>query len=124
MGFSFDSMYAALGGIRLMIRQKSVNIDSTHVTINITPQVPGEYQNFLRSHPGINGMLFLGIFKGKDIVKEFNMEMTAQEITKQRSSFDMSIARRLPPGKYDIRLGIKTKDYLITHNSETIHVDF
>ena len=124
VGFSFDSMYSALGGIRLMIRQKSVNIDSTHVTINITPQVPGEYQNFLRSHPGINGMLFLGIFKGKDIVKEFNMEMTAQEITRQRSSFDISIARRLPPGKYDIRLGIKTKDYLITHNSETIHVDF
>jgi len=124
VGFNFDSMYSALGGIRMMIKQKSVNIDSTHVTINITPQVPGEYQNFLQSHPRINGMLFIGIFKGKEIVKESNLEITAQEIAKQRSSFDISIARRLPPGRYDIRLGIKAKNYLITHNSETIHVDF
>jgi len=124
VGFSYDSMYAALGGIRMMIKQKSIDLDSTHVTINITPHVPGEYQNFLQSHPDINGMLFVGIFKGKNIVKEFNLEIPAQEITKQRSSFDISIARRLPHGKYDIRLGIKVKNYFITHNSETIHVDF
>ena len=124
VGFSYDSMYAALGGIRMMIKQKSIDLDSTHVTINITPHVPREYQNFLQSHPDINGMLFVGIFKGKNIVKEFNLEIPAQEITKQRSSFDISIARRLPHGKYDIRLGIKAKNYFITHNSETIHVDF
>jgi len=124
VGFSYDSMYAALGGIRMMIKQKSIDLDSTHVTINITPHVPGEYQNFLQSHPDINGMLFVGIFKGKNIVKEFNLEIPAQEITKQRSSFDISIARRLPHGRYDIRLGIKAKNYFITHNSETIHVDF
>jgi len=124
VGFSYDSMYAALGGIRMMIKQKSIDLDSTHVTINITPHVPGEYQNFLQFHPDINGMLFVGIFKGKNIVKEFNLEIPAQEITKQRSSFDISIARRLPHGRYDIRLGIKAKNYFITHNSETIHVDF
>ena len=124
VGFSYDSMYAALGGIRMMIKQKSIDLDSTHVTINITPHVPREYQNFLQSHPDINGMLFVGIFKGKNIVKEFNLEIPAQEITKQRSSFDISIARRLPHGRYDIRLGIKAKNYFITHNSETIHVDF
>ena len=124
VGFSYDSMYAALGGIRMMIKQKSIDLDSTHVTINITPHVPGEYQNFLQSHPDINGMLFVGIFKGKNIVKEFNLEIPAQEITKQRSSFDISIARHLPHGKYDIRLGIKVKNYFITHNSETIDVDF
>ena len=124
VGLSYDSMYVALGGIRMMIKQKSIDLDSTHVTINITPHVPGEYQNFLQSHPDINGMLFVGIFKGKNIVKEFNLEIPAQEITKQRSSFDISIARRLPHGKYDIRLGIKVKNYFITHNSETIDVDF
>jgi hypothetical protein len=124
VGLSFDSMYAALGGIRMMIKQKSTDLDSARVTINITPQVPEEYQNFLRSHPDINGMLFIGIFKGKDIVKEFNLEITAQEIAKQRSSFDISIARWLPRGRYDIRLGIKAKKYLITNNSETIHIDF
>jgi len=124
VGLSYDSMYVALGGIRMMIKQKSIDLDSTHVTINITPHVPGEYQNFLHSHPDINGILFVGIFKGKNIVKEFNLEIAAQEITKQKSSFDISIARHLPHGKYDIRLGIKVKNYFITHNSETIHVDF
>ena len=124
VGYSFDSMYAALGGIRMTIKQKKIDLDSTHVTINITPQVPAEYQNFLQSHPDIHGMLFIGIFKGKNIVKEFNLEITAQEISKQESPFDISIARRLPPGRYDIRLGIKAKNYSTTHNSETIHVNF
>lgn len=124
VGFKFDSLYAALGGIRMMIKQKNIDLDSTHVTINITPRVPGEYQNFLQSHPEINGMLFIGIFKGKNIVKEFSLEITAQEIAKQASPFDISIARRLPPGRYDIRLGIKAKNYYTTHNSETIHVTF
>jgi hypothetical protein len=107
-----------------MIKQKSIDLDSAYVTINITPLVPWEYQNFLRSHRDINGMLFVGIFKGKNLVKEFNLEITAREIAKQGSPFDISVARRLPHGRYDIRLGIKAKNYLITHNSETLHVDF
>jgi hypothetical protein len=68
--------------------------------------------------------MLVGIFKGKDLVTEFNTEITAQEIAKQKSSFDISIDRRMPHGSYDIRLGIKTKNYFTTHNSETIHVDF
>jgi len=124
VGFTFDSMYTALGGIKMKIKQKNIDLDSTHVTLNIAPHIPEEYQNFFQSHPDINGMLLIGIFKGKDLVKEFNTEISAQEIVKQKSSFDISIARRLPRGSYDIRLGIKAKNYLTTHNSETIHVDF
>ena len=124
VGFTYDSMYSALGGVRMMIKQKSIDLDSAYVTINITPQVPGDYYNFLRSHREINGMLFVGIFKGKKLVKEFNLEITARAIANQGSPFDISIARRLPHGSYDIRLGIKAKNYLITHNSETLHVDF
>ena len=124
VGFRFDSVFSALGGIKMTIKQKRIDLDSTHVTINITPHVPAAYQNFLQSHPDINGVLFIGIFKGKGIIKELNLEITAQEIAKQVSSFDISIARRLPPGRYDIRLGIKAKNYLTTHNSETIHVSF
>ena len=124
VGFTYDSMYSALGGINMMIKQKSIDIDSAYVTISITPQVPEEYYNFLRSHHDINGMLFVGIFKGKELVKEFNLEITARAVANQGSPFDISIARRLPHGSYDIRLGIKAKNYLITHNSNTIHVRF
>jgi hypothetical protein len=124
VGFSYDSLYSALGGIRMKIKQKRTDLDSAYVTLNIAPHVPEEYQNFLLSHRDIKGMLYVGIFKGKKIVKELNLEITAQEIAKQESPFDISIARRLPHGSYDIRLGIKTKNYLITHNSETLHVDF
>jgi hypothetical protein len=124
VGLSFDSLYAALGGIRMTIKQKSIDLDSPYVIINITPRVPEEYQNFLQSHRDINGTLLIGIFKGKDLVKESNLEITAREIANQKSPFDISIARRLPHGSYDIRLGIKAKNYLTTHNSETLHVDF
>lgn len=124
VGINYDSVYAALGGIKLMIKQKSIDLDSTHITINIIPHIPAEYQSFLQSHPDISGMLFVGTFKGKNIVKEFNLQISAQEITRQKSSFDISMIRGLPPGKYDLRLGFKTKNYLITHNSETIQIRF
>src|SRR6187455_900700 len=42
LGLSYDSIYAALGGIKLLIKQKSIDLDSAYVTIDITPQVPGE----------------------------------------------------------------------------------
>ena len=87
VGLSFDSMYAALGGIKMMIEEKSIDLDSTYVTINITPQVPEEYQNFLRSHPDINGILFVGIFKGKDLVKELNTGNNCARISKARIAF-------------------------------------
>src|SRR6188768_980213 len=90
VGLSYDSMYAALGGVKLLIKQKSIDLDSAYVTIDITPQIPGEYYSFLQSHHKINGMLFVGIFKGKDIVKEFNLEITAQEIATHNSPFIIS----------------------------------
>ncbi|HMK17187.1 MAG TPA: glycosyltransferase family 39 protein [Chitinophagaceae bacterium] len=124
VGFTYDSMYSALGGIRMMIKRKNIDFDTAYVTISISYEVPRVYQNFLRSHNDINGMLYVGIFKGKEIVKEFNLEITAKDIARQRSPFAIAIARWLPHGSYDIRLGIKAKNYLITHNSNTIHVRF
>ena len=110
--------------VKMKIKQKRTDLDTAYVTINISYEVPSVYQNFLRSHRDINGMLYVGIFKGKEIVKEFNLEITAKDIARQKAPFAIAIARWLPHGIYDIRLGIKAKNYLITHNSETLHVDF
>jgi hypothetical protein len=125
IAFSFDSVYAALGGIKLMVEQKSIGkANSVPIILKITPQLPREYLNFLQSHSDINSELLIGIFNGKNIVKEIKTGITGQQIAKQRVPFDISILRDLPLRNYEIRLGIKTKNYLTTHNSETIHVDF
>ncbi|HEU5168110.1 MAG TPA: glycosyltransferase family 39 protein [Chitinophagaceae bacterium] len=122
VGFSLDSTYAALGGIKLIVEQKRIGkADSVLFIFKITPQVPVEYRNFLQSHSSISTDLLIGIFSGKNMIREIKTGITAQQIANQRTPFDISIPRDLPVTNYEIRLGIKTKNYLTTHNSETIH---
>ena len=125
VGISFDSVYATLGGIKLIVEENNIGgFNSAIITFRITPQLPGEYLNFLQSYPDINTELLIGIFNGKNIVKEIKTGITAQHIAKQAAPFDVSMSRNLLHSNYEIRLGFKTKNYLTTHNSETIHIDY
>jgi hypothetical protein len=122
VGFSLDSNYAALGKIKLQIDQENIGkANSVLIILKVTPQLPEEYINLLQSHSDITTELLIGIFSGKSIVTEIKTGITAQQMAKQRTSFDLSIPRNLILRNYEIRLGIKTKNYPTTHNSETIH---
>ena len=120
----FNDVPGAPVAAKLIVEQKNVGKASYFlINLKITPQLSGEYLNFLQSHSDINTELLIGIFNGKNIVREIKTGITAQQIATQRAPFDISIPRDLPLRNYEIRLGIKTKNYLTTHNSETIHVE-
>src|SRR6187402_755329 len=121
VGFSFDSMYAALGGIKMKIEQKSSDIDSAYVTIKITLEMQENYRSFLQAYPDIQTELVAGVFNGKNLLKEYKTGITAQQVVKQNNSIDIQLTN-LPKGGTEIRFGIRSKNYFPTHNSETIHV--
>jgi hypothetical protein len=122
VGFSFDSMYAALGGIKMIFKETPhVNDNLNLVNIRFFCEVPSQYRNFLQTHPDINTELLVGVFNEKDLVKEYRPGITAQQMINQNIPFEISIIN-LPRGSSEIRLGIKSKNYLPTHNSETIHL--
>lgn len=125
VGLTSDSSYSALGGIELIPGEKKIILDPARIaSIKCEVTIPNQYLNFLRSHPELRSELFAGIFKGKEMVKEINMKLTAHQIARTTGNLDLIIDfTTLSPGKYILRFGIKVKDYPITHNSEKIEVE-
>jgi len=122
VGFSFDSMYAALGNIKIIPEKKIPGeLDHNLITIKFTSQIPGQYLNFLQTNPDLKTELIVGVFNGKDLLKEYQTGITAYQMTGQTKPFEIKLSN-LPKGSTEIRMGIKSKNYLIPHNSETMHV--
>lgn len=127
VGFKLDTMYAGLGGMKLEISNwylQKPGTDSIFPTIKITPQIPEQYKNFVRNHPGLRTELLIGVFKGKELFKEFRMGITAQQLVDQVGSFETSIAPKFPKGKYTVRASVASNNYLPTHNSNSIEITF
>jgi hypothetical protein len=119
VGFSFDSMYAALGAIKIIPGEKSVILYNNSLSIKISPEMPENYRSFLQIHSDTQTELVAGIFNGKNLLNEYKTGITAQQIAKQTNSLEIHLTN-LPKGGNEIRFGIKSKNYLTTHNSETI----
>ncbi len=121
VGFSFDSIYAALGNIKIIPAKESVILYNNSLTMKITLEMPENYQSFLQTYPAIQTELVAGVFNGKNLLKEYKTGITAQQVAKQNNSIDIQLTN-LPKGGTEIRFGIRSKNYFPTHNSETIHV--
>ena len=125
VGFQLDTMYAALGGMKLDLDNRYIQqagSDSVFPTIRITPVIPEQYSTFVRNHPGMHTELLLGVFKGKELVKEFRLGITAKQLVDQLNPFEASIAPRFPKGKYTVRAAIESNSYFPTHNSNSIDI--
>ena len=127
VGFRLDTLYAGLGGMKLEINNRYIQMpgtDSIFPTIKITPQIPEQYKNFVRGHPKLHTELLIGVFKGKELFKEFRMGITAQQLVELVGSFETSIDPRFPKGKYTVRASVQSNSYLPTHNSNSIEIEF
>lgn len=125
VGFRLDTMYAGLGGMKLEIKDRHLpkpGTDSIFPTIRITPRIPGLYKSFVRNHPEIHSELLIGIFKGKELVKEFRLGISGQQLADQSNPFEISLAPGLPKGKYRVRCAIESNGYLPTHNSNSVDI--
>lgn len=123
VGFSFDSLYAAYANIQIIPDKRSIIISVTkNISLNCKWEAPYRYGNYLSSHQELNPELYAGIFDGKILVKEIKTGIMVKGFF-GNSDFDLPLNfENIPSGKYVLRLGIKSKDYLITHNSEKIEL--
>ena len=124
-GFTKDTLYSGLGQIRILPDKKTIVADETrliHIKFFVT--APTEHLYFLQTHLEIQTQLVAGIFNGKELVKEINTGITAQQIVIRPGPFDISLnLNDVKPGlNYIIRLGLQCKDYPPTHNSEKIQL--
>ena len=119
VGLTFDTMYAALGGIQLIPSKNKININQER-NISFKCREVMSYRDggmFRDGVPEFKTEIYAGVFNGKELIKEINTGVAAGEVGTiyLPLSFD-----NIPPGKYILRFGIKSKNYLVTHNSEKI----
>lgn len=124
IGISADTIYAALGGIKIIPEQKVIRVadDSSFVKIRLSYQVPEEYKSFLLKHPQIYNEVIVGAFSGKKLLQEFTFNITAQQMISGTAPAEISLPLDKSLNAGEIRFGIRCKNYFPTHNSETIQI--
>lgn len=123
VGLSADTMYAALGNIEIIPHQKKISIEVTkQLVLRCHRKISPAYLSFLSNNQELKTELLAGIFKGKELVKEIKTGITIQQIATNEDFNVLLNLEKIPSGKYQLRLGIKSKDYLPTHNSEDIEL--
>jgi len=120
VGLSYDSVYSGLGNIKIIPSEKNVILYNNSLTIQITPEMPESYRSFLQTHSDIQTELVAGVFNGKNLLKEYKTGITAQQMAKQNKPFQIQLTNLPKGGNNEIRFGIRSKNYLPTHNSEKI----
>jgi hypothetical protein len=125
VGFSADTMYSALGDIEIIPGQMKIDIaDTKKIILKCKRKISRWYWSFLWNHKDLKTGLVAGVFKGKEMLKELNTGITAQQVANSFDGFDVLLNfENIPAGKYVLRLGIQSKNYLPTHNSENIDVE-
>ena len=122
VGLTMDSLYGALGGIKVIHEETAIVVNNNLLNIKFSTQIPEQYRRFLSANQNINTELVVGVFSGKELLKEYSTGITAQQLANRVSPSAISFFIEDLSKAYDIRFGIRSKNYLITHNSETIHV--
>ena len=119
-----DTMYAALGGIKIIHEATEIVASNNLINIKFSTQIPEQYRRFLTVNQNISTELVVGVFNGKELMNEYKTGITAQQLADRTSPLNVSFHIEDLSKGYDIRFGIRSKYYLITHNSETIHLGF
>ncbi len=124
VGLSADTIYAALGGIKIVPEQKTIRITdgSPFVKIRLSYSVPEKYRSFLLEHPEIYNELLVGAFEGKKLLQEFTFDITAQKMISGSAPGEITLPLDRSLNAREIRFGIRCKNYFPTHNSETIKI--
>ena len=122
VGLRMDSLYGALGAIKVIHEQTTIVENNNLINIKFSAQIPEQYRRFLTVNQNINTELVVGVFNGKELFKEYRTGITAQQLASRTSPSNVSFFIEDLSKAYDIRFGIRSKNYLITHNSGTIHV--
>lgn len=123
VGIGADSVFATLGEIKIIPGQKNIETEGQkNFLLRCNSIIPSQYVLFLNQYPDLKTELLAGIFKGKELIKEINTGITAQQLTKIDDFEVLLNLENIPSGKYKIRFGIRCNNYPPTHNSDNINV--
>jgi hypothetical protein len=123
LGIAADENFAALGEIKIIADKKKIETaGKINLPVKCSSIIPDNYLLFLNQHSELKTELLAGIFKGKELVKQINTGITAQQLANLASFEVMLNLENISAGEYDLRFAIKSKGYPPTHNSNNINL--
>ena len=116
LGIYLDTSYSALGSIKFI--PEKINFLNGKLNVIFKREMSRWYFSFLISNPELKTELLIGIFKGKNLVKEIYTGIKIQQLTEARDYNFLTNLLDLAAGNYNLRFAIVSKDYPPTHNSD------
>lgn len=120
IGYSFDSSFHSFAKIQLQPEKTTYKIAAdSSLFLNIHADVPAYYYHYLQLHPQVDKTIVIGIFKGKEWIKDIPCPFTLQQLVSQPQQ-RFFIDPQLPEGDYFFRFAIASDTRFATHNSSKI----
>jgi hypothetical protein len=122
IGFSEESNFHSFAKVLVHPEFDSYVVDSgAGVTLNFTVHFPSLYRDYLQQHPQSDEPVIIGLFKGKERIKDINTGYTVYNLL-QTSIQKIEIFPGLKPGKYFLLFAVATSTNLFTANSRKIWI--
>jgi hypothetical protein len=120
VGYRYDIAFQAFARIQFRAEGKKRDIKKNDtLLLNLRATVPQAHKTYLQQHPEADQPIVVGVFKGRDWVKDIPTPLRLQHLVRQQL-FQIPIVPGLEPGQYYVRVAIGTGTDLFTHNSDKI----
>lgn len=122
VGYRYDSAFHSFAKVTLKPQQPEYAVKENQTfTILFNVQMPPHYKAYLQQYPHVDMPVKVGVFQGRDWVKDVELPLTLQRlVTAPAVQLPLNLA--LPAGNYFLRVAIGSSTGIFTHNSDKIDV--
>ena len=122
VGFSPDSSFHSFARVWIECEHFNPTIHTSDMlTLHLRVRMPEFYKKYLSDHPEIDEPIIIGLFKGKEWLKDVNPGCTLQGLVHNPVQ-QIKIYPGLEKGNYYFVFAIKSSTGLFTRNSEKIGI--
>jgi Dolichyl-phosphate-mannose-protein mannosyltransferase len=120
LGYAYQPQFYSFARVTIQPeRTEYVAVAGDAVTIHFTTAFPQAHRAFLAAHPSVDVPVILGVFQGRNKIRDIACPFTLQQLRTQQIT-QVSLRPLLPPGNYNLRFSMNSSVGIYSHNSEKI----
>lgn len=122
IGYRYDSTFHSFAKVVLVPQQNDYTASKGRpLQMIFTVQMPAHYKTYLQQNSAVDMPVKLGVFQGRDWVKDIELPITVQSLT-STGQVQIPLLLDVPEGNYFLRVAIGSSTGIFTHNSDKINV--
>lgn len=122
IGYRYDSAFHSFAKVMLQPQQNVYTVNKGQTfQILFSVQMPAHYKTYLQQNSTVDMPVKIGVFQGRDWVKDIELPITLQNLTRT-NQVQIPLTLDVPEGDYFLRVAIGSSTEIFTHNSYKINV--